>query len=235
MWVPDLEWSIGFLPRNVVLIIFIIIGIALIAYLAGLLSIGSSSNVKPFRLGKGRTIGILFTLLFLYPIAMSAIHPPTYHYDKMPRLMDEFIEALVPPPPTEDEIAREEGWFVDQYDEALEEAYRTKKPLFIDFTGVYCANCRVMERRVFPQNEVKEQLDKMVLARLYVDKKDSLSEVYSKMQFERYNQATQPYYVILDPFDESTLADTGGYIPKGFSQFLEKGANKFSKRDYNEK
>ena len=86
-----------------------------------------------------------------------------------------------------------------------------------------------MERRVFPQNEVKEQLDKMVLARLYVDKKDSLSEVYSKMQFERYNQATQPYYVILDPFDESTLADTGGYIPKGFSQFLEKGANKFSK------
>ena len=75
----------------------------------------------------------------------------------------------------------------------------------------------------------------MVMGRLYVDKKDSLSEVYSKMQFERYNQATQPYYVILDPFDESTLADTGGYIPIGFSQFLEKGANKFSKRDYNEK
>ena len=227
LWVPDLEWSIGFLPRNVVLIIFIIIGIVLIGYLAGLFSIGSSSNVKPFRLGKGRIIGIIFTLFFLYPIVMSAIHPPTYHYDGMPRLMDEFIEALVPPPPTEDEIAREEGWFVDQYDEALEEAYRTKKPLFIDFTGVYCANCRVMERRVFPQNEVKDQLDKMVLARLYVDKKDSLSEVYSKMQFERYNQATQPYYVILDPFDESTLADTGGYIPKGFSQFLEKGANKF--------
>ena len=235
LWVPDLEWSIGLLPRNVVLIIFIIIGTALIGYLAGLFSIGSSSNVKPFRLGRGRIVGVLFTLLFLYPITMSVVHPPTYHYDGMPRLMDEFIEALVPPPPTEDEIAREEGWFVDQYDEALEEAYRTKKPLFIDFTGVYCANCRVMERRVFPQNEVKEQLDKMVLARLYVDKKDSLSEMYSKMQFERYNQATQPYYVILDPFDESTLADTGGYIPKGFSQFLEKGANKFSKRDYNEK
>ena len=235
LWVPDLEWSIGLLPRNVVLIIFILIGTALIGYLAGLFSIGASSNVKPFRIGRGRMVGILFTLFFLYPITMSAIHPPTYHYDGMPRLMDEFIEALVPPPPTEDEIARKEGWFVDQYDEALEEAYRTKKPLFIDFTGVYCANCRVMERRVFPQNEVKEQLDKMVLARLYVDKKDSLSEVYSKMQFERYNQATQPYYVILDPFDESTLADTGGYIPKGFSQFLEKGANKFSKRDYNEK
>ena len=228
LWVPDLEWSIGLLPRNVVLIIFILIGIALIGYLAGLFSIGASSNVKPFRLGRGRIVGILL-LYFSLSYNYVCNSPPTYHYDGMPRLMDEFIEALVPPPPTEDEIARKEGWFVDQYDEALEEAYRTKKPLFIDFTGVYCANCRVMERRVFPQNEVKEQLDKMVLARLYVDKKDSLSEVYSKMQFERYNQATQPYYVILDPFDESTLADTGGYIPKGFSQFLEKGANKFSK------
>ena len=102
---------------------------------------------------------------------MSVIHPPTYHYNRMPRLMDEFIEALVPPPPTEDEIAIKEGWFVDQYDEALEEAKTKGKPLFIDFTGVYCANCRVMERRVFPQNKVKEQLDKMVLTRLYVDKK----------------------------------------------------------------
>ena len=46
LWVPDLEWSIGLLPRNVVLIIFIIIGTALIGYLAGLFSIGSSSNVN---------------------------------------------------------------------------------------------------------------------------------------------------------------------------------------------
>ena len=66
-------------------------------------------------------------------------------------------------PPTEDEIAIKEGWYVDQYDEALAKAKLEKKPLFIDFTGVYCANCRVMERRVFPKKEVKEQLDKMVL------------------------------------------------------------------------
>ena len=119
--------SLGYFVSSSVLwvaIIFIIIGTALIGYLSGLFSIGSSSNVKPFRLGRGRIVGILFTLSFLYPITMSVIHPPTYHYDGMPRLMDEFIEALVPPPPTEDEIARKEGWFVDQYDEALEEAYR---------------------------------------------------------------------------------------------------------------
>ena len=128
----------------------------------------------------------------------------------------------------EDEIAIKDGWYVDQYDEALAKAKLEKKPLFIDFTGVYCANCRVMERRVFPKKEVKEQLDKMVLARLYVDKKDSLSEAYARLQFERYNQATQPYYVVLNPEDESTLADTGGYIPKGFHKFLTKGMESYT-------
>ena len=70
----------------------------------------------------------------------------------------------------------------------------------------------------------------MILARLYVDKKDSLSKVYARLQFERYNQATQPYYVVLDPSDESTLADTGGYIPKGFDQFLIKGIESFKQK-----
>ena len=228
LWVPDLEWGLGLLPRHIVLLIFVIIFVFQIAYLLGLFKVGNAYNVDPFKIGKGRFVGIILTLLFIFPVAMSLNSKPTYHYAKMPRFLDELIEALVPPPPTEDEIAIKEGWFVDQYDEALAKAKLEKKPLFIDFTGVYCANCRVMERRVFPKKEVKEQLDKMVLTRLYVDKKDSLSEAYARLQFERYNQATQPYYVVLDPEDESTLADTGGYIPKGFDKFLIKGMESYT-------
>ncbi len=228
LWVPDLEWGLGLLPRHIVLLIFVIIFVFQIAYLLGLFKVGSASNVNPFKIGKGRFVGIILTLLFIFPVAMSLNSKPTYHYAKMPRFLDELIEALVPPPPTEDEIAIKDGWYVDQYDEALAKAKLEKKPLFIDFTGVYCANCRVMERRVFPKKEVKEQLDKMVLARLYVDKKDSLSEAYARLQFERYNQATQPYYVVLNPEDESTLADTGGYIPKGFDKFLTKGMESYT-------
>ena len=134
---------------------------------------------------------------------------------------------MVPPPPTEDEIAVKEGWFVDDYDGALALAIKEDRPLFLDFTGIYCANCRVMERRIFPLEEIKSQLDNMVLARLYVDKKDSLSAIYAQMQFERYKTATQPYYVILDPNTESTLADTGGYIPKGFDRFLSNGIKRY--------
>ena len=35
----------------------------------------------------------------MYPIAKSLASPPTYHHGKMPRLVDEFMEALLPPPP----------------------------------------------------------------------------------------------------------------------------------------
>jgi thiol:disulfide interchange protein DsbD len=229
LWVPDLEWKLGLLPRNVVLSLFLLIGFLLIMYLLGLYSIGSLGNVKKFKIGKGRLITISLCLLIMYPIAKSLASPPTYHHGKMPRLVDEFMEALLPPPPTDDEIAIKEGWFVDNYDDALLKAKKENKPLFIDFTGVYCANCRVMERRVFPTESVKKQFKNMILTRLYVDKKDSLSGVFAKLQFERYKQATQPYYVLLDPKNESTLVDTGGYIPNGFSKFLERGMNNFNK------
>ena len=233
LWVPDLEWKLGLLPRNVVLALFIIIGILQIGYLLGFFTIGSAEKIKPFQIGKGRVIGIVLTGLVLFPIGMSLASPPTYHYAKMPRVMEEFIEAMIPPPPTEDDIAMQEGWFVDQYEEALAKAKLEGKPLFIDFTGVYCANCRVMERRVFPTGQVKEQFDKMVLTRLYVDKKDSLSKAYAQLQFERYQQATQPYYVVLDPADEYTLADTGGYVPNGFADFLIKGISAYTLRKNN--
>ena len=233
LWVPDLEWELGILPRNVVLAIFILIGLLQIGYLLGFFTIGSAEKIKPFQIGKGRVIGILLTGMVLFPIGMSLASPPTYHYAKMPRVMEEFIEAMVPPPPTEDAIAIREGWFVDQYDEALAKAKLEGKPLFIDFTGVYCANCRVMERRVFPMASVKEEFDKMILVRLYVDKKDSLSEAYAQLQFERYQQATQPYYVVLDPEDEYTLVDTGGYIPNGFTDFLIEGISAFDARKSN--
>ena len=67
----------------------------------------------------------------------------------------------------------------------------------------------------------------MVLTRLYVDKKDSLSQVFARLQFERYRQATQPYYVVLDPEDESTLAEIGGYVPNGFEDFLSAGVSAY--------
>ena len=190
----------------------------------GLYSFQSGSQKDRPRPG---FIGIIITLIVLLPVGLSLNSAPTYHYSGLPRFVDEIIESMVPPPPTEDEIAIKEGWFVDDYNGALDKAKQEGKPLFIDFTGIYCANCRVMERRVFTLERIRTEFDKMVLARLYVDKKDSLSSLFAQMQFERYKTATQPYYVILDPDNESTISDTGGYIPNGFEHFLSKGIDEY--------
>mgnify|MGYP001274605744 CR=1 FL=1 len=230
LWVPDLEWGLGLMPRSVVMILFIAIGIGVILYLAGIFSPLSNTAKVNQKQSRG-VIGIIITFIILIPIILSLSSPPTFHYSGMPRIVDEIIETMVPPPPTDDEIAKMEGWFIDDYDGALEKARLEGKPLFIDFTGVYCANCRVMERRIFTLDSVKKQFDKMVLARLYVDKKDSLSAVFAQMQFEKFKMATQPYYAILEPNSEASVIDTGGYIPKGFDTFLAKGVKAFN--DFN--
>ena len=227
LWVPDLEWGLGILSRGVVLFLFAIISFSLLLFLTGTYSFGLGEKIKPFNIGFGRLLSSFFAMILFLPIFLSLISAPTYYYENLPVLANEIIESLVPPPPTEDELAIKEGWFVDNYDDALQQAKKEGKPLFIDFTGIYCANCRVMERTVFKTDSVKSIFDKMVLVRLYVDKKDSLSKVYSEMQFERYQQATQPYYVLLDPENENTIVDTGGYVPNGFNKFLEKGLKNY--------
>ena len=55
------------------------------------------------------------------------------------------------------------------FDQAREQAAEEKKPILIDFTGVNCANCRQMERGVFPRPEVVALLEKFVTVQLYTD------------------------------------------------------------------
>jgi len=53
LWVPDLEFGIGLLTRPVVLVLFLLIGIAAIGYFLGLYRIGHGA-ATPFRVGPGR-------------------------------------------------------------------------------------------------------------------------------------------------------------------------------------
>ena len=79
LWVPDFEWNLGLLPRNIVLALFIFIGFLLMGYLLGLFRVGSADNIKPFQVGKGRSIALALTAVMMYPIMMSFFSAPTYH------------------------------------------------------------------------------------------------------------------------------------------------------------
>ncbi|MDH5642013.1 MAG: thioredoxin family protein, partial [Nitrospira sp.] len=73
------------------------------------------------------------------------------------------------------------GFYLD-FDYAVAEAKRVNKPLLIDFNGVNCKPCRVMEKTVFTMPEVKKLFENFVVVSLITDiddeKADALMEEY---------------------------------------------------------
>jgi thioredoxin-related protein len=139
-----------------------------------------------------------------------------------------------------------QGYF--DYDQALACAQAQNKPLFIDFTGHGCVNCREMEARVWSDPAVLQRLkEDFVVVALYVDEKTELpeSEWYTSeydgkvkktmgkqnadFQIRRFNNNAQPYYVLLNNQGE-LLAEPKAYdlsVPN-FVKFLELGKKRFA-------
>ncbi|MEJ1236989.1 cytochrome c biogenesis protein CcdA [Chryseolinea sp. T2] len=137
------------------------------------------------------------------------------------------------------------GYF--DYDQALACARQQGKPIFIDFTGHGCTNCREMESVVWSDPEVLKRLrEEFVVVALYVDDKTELPESdwytssYDKkvkktigkqnadLQITNLNNNAQPFYVLLGT-DERVLVSPYGYekdVPS-FVKFLDTGIQKF--------
>jgi len=141
------------------------------------------------------------------------------------------------------------------------EAYAKEvhKPLFVDFTGHACVNCRKMEEKVWGEPGILEILrDKMVIVSLYVDEKTALpasehkeleyapgkkmkitqvGHKWSYLQTTRYKSNTQPYYRVLGPKNEDLDIGSADYEHHGnaadFKAWLEKGLLEYSKAEAN--
>jgi len=133
--------------------------------------------------------------------------------------------------------------------EALTEAKRTGKSLFVDITGHGCVNCREMEQRVWSDPRVLDILrnDYIVVA-LYVDDKMDLAEAdylttpdgktlkqlgrkNSYIVQSRFGVNAQPAYVLLSPEDEELMPVRGYDLDvDGFVTFLEGGLAKMRER-----
>ena len=138
------------------------------------------------------------------------------------------------------------GYF--DYEQAIACARQQKKPLFIDFTGHGCTNCREMEAVVWSDPEVLKRLQNdFVVVALYVDDKTELPETdwytskhdnkvkktigkqNADLQITNLNNNAQPFYVLVGE-DERVLAWPYGYDKsvEGFVRFLDKGKKKYS-------
>ena len=102
------------------------------------------------------------------------------------------------------------------YEEGMTYAKENNMPVFLDFNGFGCVNCRKMEAAVLSKPEVAEHMHKYVLISLIVDDKTKLAEPitveengktvtlktigdkWSHMQRAHYQSNAQPYYVQLD-------------------------------------
>ncbi|MEW4569046.1 cytochrome c biogenesis protein CcdA [Tautonia sp. JC769] len=125
-------------------------------------------------------------------------------------------------------------WWGMSYEAALEQARATGKPVLIDFTGVNCANCRLMEKSVIPRPEVVERLEQFIPVQLYTDRvpvdgltpdeKFDLAEQNLMLEVELTSQQVSPLYVILTPDEQLVVTPRGGYIePADFVSYLDRG------------
>lgn len=126
-------------------------------------------------------------------------------------------------------------------DEARAYAKQQNKPIFIDFTGLNCNNCREMENAVWGDSEVKKLMnDKFVVCALFCDansidlaKVDYVTDDKGRelttlgrknlyFQRSRYKMNAQPYYVIIDPNDETNtpLTQENFTYKKDVSKFM---------------
>ncbi len=119
------------------------------------------------------------------------------------------------------------------YDEALAASKKEKKPIFLDFTGVNCVNCRKMEAQVWSDPEVMKRMkERFIVASLFADvdnislpeseqydskflgsKVKTIGDKNEDIQATKFNSNSQPFYFFIDE-NEQKLADKGyGYDP----------------------
>ncbi|MEY3835080.1 MAG: hypothetical protein RI989_508 [Bacteroidota bacterium] len=142
------------------------------------------------------------------------------------------------------------------YNVALERARKEGKPLFVDFTGYACVNCRKMEEHVWP--EVLDLLqNEFIVVSLYVDDKQELpaelketvvtkwagiekeietyGDLWSAFEIETFNNNSQPMYAIIDPMTEGreelmNPIKSGIVETSEFRAWLEEGLQAFNNK-----
>jgi thiol:disulfide interchange protein DsbD len=130
--------------------------------------------------------------------------------------------------------------------QALDYARENNLPLFVDFTGMNCVNCRKMEQQVLPLPQNRERLEKFVRVQLFTDTIPIVKDKEEHESLLKLNRGLQvafgdvvlPGYVVLNPHD---LAENGRLKPLSsfigmekstgeFAKFLDKGLEKFQEQ-----
>ena len=242
--VADLAYGWHILDREVFLSLWIVIFGLLGAYLCGWLKFqtdeigGEINKPMPVACIMGGLVSLAFAVYMVPGLwgapckAVSAFAPPMNTQDF--NLNSKVVEAQ----------------YTD-YEQGMAAARQQGKPVFVDFTGFGCVNCRKMEAAVWTDPRVADRLTKdYVLISLFVDDKTPLAEPYevtdeqgnkkvlrtvgakwSYLQSHKFGANAQPFYVLLDPVTAKPLTGSRAYdedVP-AFLDFLNTGLQRYGK------
>ena len=240
--VADLAYGWHILDREVFLSIWIVIFALLGAYLVGWLKFqvdeigGELNKPKPVLCIMGGLASLAFAVYMVPGLwgapckAVSAFAPPMSTQDF--NLNPSVVEAEY-----------------HDYESGMAVARAQGKPVFIDFTGYGCVNCRKMEASVWADARVADKLkNDYVLISLYVDDKTPLKEPmvvtdeqgkqktlrtvgakWSYLQSHKFGANAQPFYVALDPATGKPLTGSRGFNEdvSAYMDFLNQGLRNY--------
>lgn len=270
--IADQTYHWGILDREVYLASWIVIFFLLGLYLLGKIKFAHDSDVPFISVPRLFLAIITFTFVaYLIPgmvgaplKALSGYLPPqTTHDFDLNTVIRENVKAHAISSGTKEkkELCETpkyseflhlphglEGYF--DYEQALACAKAQNKPLFIDFTGHGCVNCREMESNVWSDPKVLSLLSNdYIVTALYVDDKTTMPEEdwyisdfdgkekktigkkYADRQKAMFGVNAQPFYVLLDPNGELLTQPRAYDLDiNAFVKFLETGLENFEKR-----
>lgn len=225
----DLVWNWGIMPKELFIAIWIIICFLIVVYVLGLFRLPHDSEVK--GVGAVRIIWAMFfgavgfyllTGLFGKTLGeLDAFMPPSEYREIMNAEAVQSASTTLPPA-AENESGEELVW-LDNYELGLQKAKETGMPLFIDFTGFTCTNCRWMEQNMFKRSEIHNRMSQFVLVRLFTDRRNEPYVSNKKLQQESYGSIELPLYVIIDPDGNFVGTKTFTRNMKEYVDFLDNG------------
>ena len=275
--IADQTYHWGILDREVYLAFWIVIFTLMGFYLLGKLKFSHDSDLKHISVTR-ITLAIITFAFVVYMIpgmfgaplkALSGYIPPqtTHDFDlnKIIRDNTRLVMGSGATIPSGENPSAEicdkpkysdflhlphglDGFF--DYEQGMACARKLGKPVFIDFTGHGCVNCREMEANVWSDPKVLQRLrNEYVVIALYVDDKTQLPEnewitstydgkvkktlgkKYADFQITHFNVNAQPFYVLLDHNGDKLVQPRAYDLNVDeFVDFLDRGLQEFRNR-----
>jgi thiol:disulfide interchange protein DsbD len=259
----DLALQAHYFERELFLAIWIGIFLVLALYLFGFIQLPHDSKIE--RLSVGRALFGTFVLAFVFymipglwgaPLKLISAFPPPSNYSEAPSGFGGSVSNGTSQETTADmHLGPQDIQVFHDLEKAKAYALKVGKPLFVDFTGHNCVNCRKMEESVWGEPGIIDHLkEDVVIASLHVDERVDLPKAEQKtvelvpgkfkklvttgdkwmyMQIKEYKISTQPYYVMLDENGKQLANGSADYQnhrdPDTFKQWIEKGLSLYKK------